>query len=559
MNNRIFALLIFFLPVALSGQILLKDIDNFVPGASSGPGNWSAISDDLFIFEATNTLQTQYLFASDGTEAGTIGLGGYLLDTDMIRLGNKAYFGGCNILFSADSCTSLYVSDGTVAGTSFFFDLDPGGLSLGIEDIVAGDSLFYFSGHTINEGYELWRSNGTAAGTYRIMDIAPGATSGYAGELAVIDDIAYFAGYTDAAGVEAWRSDGTIAGTYMIDDLNVGTGNGNPAWFTASGGYVYFSALGTDTGVELRRTNGTQGNVELIGEFGGTTDSSWPEHLTDSDGTLYYAAVGLGSAGHDLYVYDHVGDPLHIDFNIIGDIFPRALMPFGNGEIIFTAKTSASGRELWHSDGTQAGTKMITDLYPGEKDGVYPIGFPQESFYVWKDSLVYFSGADSVHATDEFVYELFVSDGTEAGTKLVSDHVPGAAGSNPGDFFEHGNRLYFAMSDLTIGREPYFLDFGNVNGIFEPKEGLTISQLPFPNPLPKGQALNVEINLPSGSEISTQVFDLQGRLVQEETNVGYFPAGNHVIKIKTGNQPAGFYYLVLRTGDGSQTQKFVME
>lgn len=558
MNIKILVYLaIIILPTSLSGQTLLKDIDDFVSGASSKPRNWSAISDDLFIFEASNTLQSQYLFASDGTEAGTIGLGGYFLDTDIIRLGNKAYFGGCNILFSADSCTSLYVSDGTVAGTEFFFDLNPGGLAFGIEDIVAGDSLFFFSAGTLDAGFELWRSNGTVAGTYQVMDIAPGE-NGYQGELAVINDVAYFAGYTDTTGVEAWRSDGTAAGTYMITDLNDGAANGNPSGFTASGGYIYFSGLGTDTGVEVRRTDGSQGPVELIGEFGGTTDSSWPSSFVDSDGTLYYAAVGQGSAGYDLYVYEHVGDPVHIDFPD-GDIFPRALMPFGDGGIIFTANTDSVGRELWHSDGTQVGTKMITDLYPGEKDGVYPIGVPQQSFYVWNDSLVYFSGSDSVHASDEFVYELFVSDGTEAGTKLVSDHVPGAEGSNPGEFFELGNRLYFAMSDPALGREPYYLDFGNVNGLFDPLHNLTILQLPFPNPLPKGQLLQVEVTLTSGTNISAQLFDLQGRLVQEEQNKGYFPTGSHFIQIDTGNQPSGFYYLMLRTEAGSQTRKIVLE
>ncbi|MEZ4687284.1 MAG: hypothetical protein R3B47_14810 [Bacteroidia bacterium] len=83
------------------------------------------------------------------------GLGNYQVDTDIIRLGDKVYFGGCNPFLGADSCTSLYVSDGTVEGTGFFFDLVPGGLSLSIDDMVAGDSLFYFAGHTINEGYEL--------------------------------------------------------------------------------------------------------------------------------------------------------------------------------------------------------------------------------------------------------------------------------------------------------------------------------------------------------------------------------------------------------------------
>lgn len=550
MTTRILtSLFLLLLTTGLHAQTLLKDIETFVPGASSSPSNWAVITEDLFIFEALNSPQSQYLFASDGTESGTIGLGTYQVDTDIISFGEKTFFGGCNLLLGADSCTSLYVSDGTVAGTGFFFDLDPNGLSLGIEDIVAGDSLFFFSGHTNAAGYELFVSDGTKAGTRMVMDIAPGLTSGYVGELAVIDNVAYFAGYTDANGKEAWRSDGTAEGTYMIADLNDGTANGDPYDFVQSGGYVYFSALGTNTGVELRRTNGSEGNVELIGELG-TTDSSWPREKVDSDGILYYAAEGNDAAGYELVVYDHVGQPLHIDFNGV-DIFPRALMAFGDGEVIFNAETE-NGRELWRSDGTLAGTYMIIDLYPGEKDGVHGIGAPGESFYVWNDSLVYFAGADSVNAKGEFVYELFVTDGTAAGTSLVSDQVPGTEGSNPGNFFEFGDRLYFAATDANIGREPFYLDFGTTTSINEPYSDLSISLSAYPNPLPKGSSLNVAIDLATATEVHAQLYDLQGNSVKGILSLGHLPTGQHDLQVQLGDHPSGLYYLVLNTSTGSQ-------
>ncbi len=557
MNPKVlFYAALLMLTSSLSGQTLLKDVEDLLPGSGSDPSNWSAVSNSLFIFEGRNTLQSQFLFASDGTTAGTIGLGSYLVDTDIIRLGNKAYFGGCNINFSADSCTSLYVSDGTVAGTEFFFDLVPGGVSLGIEDIVAGDSLFFFSGHTMTEGYELWRSNGTAAGTYRIADIAPGTESGYIGELAVIDDVAYFAGYTAQDGIEPWRSDGTPAGTYMIADLNDGVANGNPSWFTASGGYIYFSGLGTNSGVEVRRTNGQQGNIELIGDQG-TTDSSWPSQFVDSDGTLYYVAEGGPPAGFELMVYNHVGMPTHLDIPT-HDIFPRALMAFGDGEVIFHAKDTASGRELWKSDGTLAGTQMIIDLYPGPKDGVFETGLPGESFYVWNDSLVYFAGADSVHADGEHVYELFVSDGTAAGTHLISDHNPGPEGTNPGDFFEFGNRLYFAASDPVVGREPFYLGLASTTAISQ--QDISVAQLPYPNPLPKDMSLNTAINLTTGSNVYAQLFDLQGQSVQGLQDLGYYPAGKNTLEIQLANHLQGLYYLVLNGGEGGQVNmKVVLE
>ena len=539
------------LALPLPAQVLLKDIETLTPGMGSSPHNWAAVSETLFVFEATSILPTQYLFASDGTEAGTIGLGAYQVDTDIIRFGDKVYFGGCNIFLSPDSCGSLYVSDGTVAGTGFFFDLVPGSLSLGITDIVAGDSLFYFAGHTPTEGVELWRSNGTAAGTYRIADIAPGVEDGYRGELTVIDDIAYFAGFTPDHGIEPWRSDGSPAnGTFMIEDLNAGTPSGFPADFTASGGYIYFGALGTNSGFEVRRTDSTGRPTDLIGNFGSTA-SSRPRDFVDSDGTLYYVSEGVGTAGFELYVYQHTGDPVAIDLPG-GDIFPRALMPFGDGKVVFNAELD-HGRELWISDGTLAGTQMIIDLYPGPKDGVFGTGLPGESFYVWNDSLVYFAGADSVHAEDEFVFELFVTDGTAAGTQLVSDMVPGPEGANPGDFFEFGGRLYFAATDLAVGREPFYLGLPSTTAITPP--ALSFTQLPYPNPVAAGSAVRIGLNLQRSSAIQAQLYDVQGREVQ--TRRQHLPAGAHLLEIPLAQHLRGLYYLRIQDENGQHVDQLI--
>ncbi len=554
-TNLLFYLSLFLSATTLNAQNLLKDIETLGGDGSSSPVNWCAVSDDIFIFQANNTLETNYLYASDGTEAGTIGLGGYTVDTDIIQLGNHAYFGGCNIFLSADSCSSLYVSDGTVEGTTFFYDLAPGGVSLGIEDIVAGDSLFYFSGHTIEEGYELYRSNGTVEGTYRVADIGEGTISGYAGELAVIDDIAYFAGFTTEFGIEPWRSDGTSEGTYMIANLNEGAADGFPSGFTESGGYIYFSGLGTNTGVEVRRTTGEQGNIEVIGERGGTTDSSNPRDFTDSDGKLYYAAEGDDVAGYDLFVYDHTGEPFQIDLG--ADIFPRAIMPFADTMVIFNAEDS-NGRELWISDGTIEGTHPIIDLYPGEMDGVFGTGAIGESFYVYNDSLLYFAGADGVNAAGEFVFELFVSDGTEEGTQIVSDLVAGTEGSNPGNFFEFGNRLYFAATDALIGREPFYLTTGTTSAVDEVMLASGFSIAPYPNPLPPGSMLTVELQLNGGTDIQARLFDLTGRPVQNIQNLGNYQAGKHTIQFKPEHQATGYYILKISTRESAMSLPIIM-
>ena len=53
------------------------------------------------------------------------------------------------------------------------------------------------------------------------------------------------------------------------------------------------------------------------------------------------------------------------------DIFPGSsssspsnLIAF-NGNLFFSANDGTSGRELWKSDGTEAGTTLVADIRPG--------------------------------------------------------------------------------------------------------------------------------------------------------------------------------------------------
>src|SRR5262249_30836050 len=49
--------------------------------------------------------------------------------------------------------------------------------------------------------------------------------------------------------------------------------------------------------------------------------------------------------------------------------------------------------------------------------------------------------------------ELWQSDGTDIGTVMVQDIYPGSAGSNPSSLTAMNNKLYFAATDPVHGRE----------------------------------------------------------------------------------------------------------
>ena len=81
----------------------------------------------------------------------------------------------------------------------------------------------------------------------------------------------------------------------------------------------------------------------------------------------------------------------------------------------YFAETNSTNEQLWITDGTAAGTRVIKTFATGPIGQLTMIG-----------GRVYFTVDDGVHGQ-----ELWTSDGTSSGTVLVSDINPGAGSSTP--------------------------------------------------------------------------------------------------------------------------------
>jgi ELWxxDGT repeat protein len=108
-----------------------------------------------------------------------------------------------------------------------------------------------------------------------------------------------------------------------------------------------------------------------------------------------------------------------------GSSAPYNLTSVGD-TLFFGADDGSSGKEMWRSDGTQAGTVLVKDIRPGVH-GSSPGGF------------TYFSGALFFGARDDSTggSHLWKSDGTEAGTVLFLEGV------EVGSLIAVGNVLFF--------------------------------------------------------------------------------------------------------------------
>ena len=105
------------------------------------------------------------------------------------------------------------------------------------------------------------------------------------------------------------------------------------------------------------------------------------------------------------------------------------------------ADDGTTGRELWKSDGTAAGTVLVKDIFPGAGERSPPL------FAV--DGTLYFPANDGTHGT-----EVWKSDGTAAGAVRLADLNPrtgGAASLN--DVVKLGSGVLLVVSDGTRGYE----------------------------------------------------------------------------------------------------------
>lgn len=102
------------------------------------------------------------------------------------------------------------------------------------------------------------------------------------------------------------------------------------------------------------------------------------------------------------------------------------------GTLYFSAYTNQLGTELWKSDGTAEGTVLVKDLANSSYNGSSP-----NSFIVLNETLFFFS-----YNTPTVV--LWKTDGTTAGTIKIKDI--GAAGYGLSKLFEADNLLYFSTN-----------------------------------------------------------------------------------------------------------------
>lgn len=350
----------------------------------------------------------------------------------------------------------LWRSDGTERGTSMLLDMNPGKASSNLGWLtLAGDHFFFMAEDGVN-GREIWVSDGTPEGTRMTRDINRGPRGCEPYRLYAIGNRLFFGALSDPMGEELWCSDGTESGTYMVRDIAPGKEHSEPYNRTALGSRLIFSANDHVHGFEPWITDGTEAGTHLlkdIGEALGPNPSGSPTRLYAA-GQMIYFVVRTGAEGAELWRTDGT----EAGTMLVKDIYagPPSASPANfcaDGETLyFSAETADNGIELWRTEGTPESTVMILDLVKGP-DSSSP------------NNLILLDSGRILFAADEGAngMELWITDGTAAGTNLIMDILPGEEGSHPRQMTLLNGKVYFSANDGEHGEEIWVTD-GTRNG-----------------------------------------------------------------------------------------------
>jgi ELWxxDGT repeat protein len=532
--------IIILISFKVKSQELIIDLR---PGSEGSSTNNFCNNNGLLFFTADdvedgNVYGECELWKTDGTTEGTVMIKDINPNAGAIPANRQVVAMNGNVYFTADdgiTGNELWKSDGTEEGTLLVKDIEVGSLGYGVWNLCVMNNTIYFTANDGVHGEELWKSDGTEAGTVMVKDILPGEYGSMSTtylEFVVLDNYLYFSS-RDATNItsQLWKTDGTEEGTTKVSDIRIE----RDKTLKEFKGKIYFSGCADCdlTGEELCVSDGTQEGTFVLKDINTNYNGksrSVPIMLTEYDGNLFFIANDY-IYGSELWKTDGT----EAGTKILKDISPGDSNSYVKNLVIFNNRMyfsayDSNGTRLWTSDGTEEGTTIVTNKVTIEG-----------SMGIFKNKL-YFGANDNVVGT-----ELWESDGTDEGTKLLKDIQPKgitiAASSKPTGFYNHDDKiLYFVADNGRTGHELWKHTNENLS-----TKAFTNSKINiYPNPS------SSIINIPS---INNQIIDkititdLSGKKLKEQK-------GN-ISTINIDNLQNGTYILEAFSGNSKSVIKFI--
>ncbi len=327
--------------------------------------------------------------------------------------------------------------------------------------VPAGSGAFVFdTWEYYDQGPAMWFVDDYRQATPLVSDGGPWVSADFS--VADGEDFYFLVDFANN-GHEVWQSDGSLAGTQAavmglpaLDDPCGDVGCGIPRVRTLS---LAGRQLVTTVQNRLFRADPEDGSFETLLDL----------DEVNSDCRGWYASscfvYNVTPYGDEIFFTDHGrDDPTNLwasDGTAAGTRVVKQLLPeprqfflgapareltVAGGRLYFVLRTAEHGEELWASDGTGEGTVLVRDIRPGPRSS-----YPRELTEI--DGRLVFAADDGVTG-----HELWTSDGTPEGTAAVADLAPGRASSFPRGLTVIDSVLVFAATDGEHGAEPWLSD-----------------------------------------------------------------------------------------------------
>ncbi len=257
---------------------------------------------------------------------------------------------------------------------------------------------------------------------------------------------------SDQSKVSLWKLDRGAPALVKVKSLAASTASDN--CFQAIGDRCVFQVKDPVKGFQLWGSDGSAAGTKLLRNVPNSLTAN-PEAPPLVLGAKLYLYGEIASGQLTFYSSDGTVKGTGVAF-----VVPAAKMRWieaaGTNEHLFMRGSNPkTGPELWISDGTQKGTQLLKDLVPGPIGGsptrMGRIGSRRIFFYAYKP---------------ETGYELWVSDGTRGGTHMLQDLYPGINPSKiPGLVYPprfQGGRIYFSGMGPKVGFELHSMGSGAV-------------------------------------------------------------------------------------------------
>jgi ELWxxDGT repeat protein len=470
-----------------------------VPGFFQAGFHMVDATDDLLFFSVDASLSDRrsVVWRSDGTAPGTWSVGIFDADSLIAAATHDALF-----ISLGYGETGLWKTTGAPVSmekiSSTFF-----------EELAAHGNRIVGRAADDDHGSELWTSDGTAAGTNLLKNIFADGNSWAFEPRKFGKDHILFCALDDQDGFEPWITDGTTSGTHLVADINPGPDSSYALNFSDIGnGTAVFRAEEPSHGRELWVTDGSVTGTHLVRDLNKGKYDAFSPYFNPSDfpvvgGRALFFATAVDGIVHEGGLWSSDGTESgtrRVEFSadlvsgsdaiVVGSAAyvgttagylktngtdEGTILLAENGvslaaagsKMFFAGAGFAHSNELWVTDGTPAGTRFVKNIQPPS---------PNEYVEVFADhaaasagNALFFFADDGIHGM-----ELWRSDGTETGTSLVKDIAPGAASSfvrivEGSEMTEYHGLLYFIADDGVHGAELWRSD-GTAQGTFMVKD-----------------------------------------------------------------------------------------